>query len=785
MILFRKMIRDMMENKLAYIACIVVMSMGLMTYSAMSIVMINLTNAMDGFYEDYHMADAFANVQSIPINRVDDLEAIDGIKSASAVLKQDVQVDMNNDENVYLRLNAYDTSLSTRLNDVYLSDGFDLDDDRLLIWVGDKFFDENDLKINDDIELIYNGRRTTFVVAGRVLSPEYVYVTKDNYDFMPSPKTFDIAYVSKPVLEKLVGRSNEANYVSFLLDDGVTYDEVKETLKTNLKSYGLISLVDREHQSSNAFLAEELKGLESMSQSMPFLFLGISSFILYIMLKRLTETQRGQIGIFKAMGYHNREVFFHYLSYALSIGILGGILGGVLGTQLSTYFTDTYKMFFSLPNIEAAFTYKYTLYGLLISIVFSLFAGYQGTKKILKLTPSQAMSPIAPKSVKPSFLEKIPFFWKNLTMQGKMAVRNLMRSKGRSLFTVLGLLFAFSIMVVSWSYDTLIDEMLFDQFDRVQLYDMKVTFKGIIPAEAAKSELYNIDGVNYVETIIEVPVQLKKGIYEKNTVIMAFDDDNELYRVLDANGHSVDLSQKGLYLSENLAVQMDVSLGDVLRVETPYVEDFITMEVIGIIPQYIGSNGYANISYIEDETGYENVATTAYLKVDESKSDEIRHQLEDGLKIGTVEVEAQTLQKYTDLLDSYGYMSYVLAIISVVVGFAIVYNSSVISLSERQRELASLRVLGMSVDEVLQIVSFEQWLLGFVAVILGIPMSIAMMQGVSSAYQTDLYAVPPSIGEFAFVLSVLGTALFIGLSQMNVKRKIKRLDIVEVLKERE
>ena len=785
MILFRKMIRDMLENKLAYIACIIVMSMGLMTYSAMSIVMINLNNAKADFYDSYQMADAFANVQSIPINRLDDLTDIEGVKAVNGVLKQDVQVKMDGAENVYLRLNSYDTTAPFRINDVFVSDGYPLEDDRPLIWVGDKFFDQNGLKINDEIDLIYNGRTTTFTVAGRALSPEYVYVTRDNYDFMPSPKTFDIAYVSRPILEKLVGRSNEANYINFVLDDGVVYDDLRESLKSNLKSYGLISITDREHQTSNAFLDEELKGLKGMSQSMPFLFLSISSFILYIMLKRLTETQRGQIGVLKALGYQNWEIQLHYLMYALTIGIFGGIAGGILGTQLSVFYTDTYKMFFSFPEIKSAFTYKYSLYGLLISIAFSLFAGYQGTKKILKLTPSQAMSPIAPRSVKPSFLEGISLFWNNLTMQGKMAVRNIMRSKGRSVFTILGLLFAFSIMVVSWSYNALIDTMLFDQFDKVQLYDMKVTFKGLVPSDTVKSELYNFDGVNYVETIVEIPAQLKFGTSEKNTIIMAFDSQTELYRVLDDRGNSVNLDRDGLYLSRNLATQMNVSVGDILRVETPYVDDYINLEVVGIVPQYIGSNGYVNLNYIERQTGYENVATTAYLKVDEAKSNDVRHAIEDGKRIGIVEVEAQTLKKYTDLLDSYGFMSYVLALISIIVGFAIVYNSSVISLSERQRELASLRVLGMSIDEVLQIISFEQWLLGSVAIILGIPMSILMMQSVSSAYQTDLYAVPPSIGEFAFILSIIGTAIFIWLSQLNVKRKISKLDIVEVLKERE
>jgi len=783
-ILFKKMIRDMLENKLAYLACIIVMSMGLMTYAAMSIVMVNLVNAKDSFYDTYHMADAFAQVQSMPLSRIDSIERIDGVRLAKGVLKEDVRVDLADNDNVYLRLNTYDNDDQARLNDVYLSEGYAIDDTQLLIWIGDKFFDANHLKINDSIDLVVNGKITTFIIAGRVISPEYVYVTKNAYDFMPSPETFDIAYVSRPVLEKLVGRS-DANYVNISFEDDVVYDDIKEELKTKLQPFGLVSLVDREHQSSNAFLKEELKGLEGMSKSLPFVFLGISTFILYIMLKRLTEMQRGQIGILKAMGYSHFKVLMHYLGYAVTVGILGGVLGGILGTQLSVFYTNTYKAFFSFPDIENAFTYKFTFYGLLISVGFSLFAGYQGTKKILRLTPSMAMSPLAPKVASRSVFEKVKWFWSSLTMQGKMAVRNLSRSKGRSIFTILGLVFAFSIMVVSWSYEAIIDTMIYDQFDKVQLYDMKVTFKGLIRSDEAKRLLYDIEGVNYVETIVEIPVQLKRGTSEKNTIIMGFGDDVELYRVLDKKGERIDLSENGLYLSENLATQMNVVRGEIIRVESPFVEDYITMEVIGIIPQYIGSNGFANLDYLSEKTGYSNIATTAYLNIDAERADTIRHKLEDAKNIGVIELEAQTLQKYRDMLDSYGYMSYIMALISIVVGFAIVYNSSVISLSERQRELASLRVLGMSVDEVLQIISFEQWFLGGISVVLAIPVAKLMMASMSSAYQTDIYAMPSTIGDFAFILSALGTAFFIWLSQRNVRRKIKRLDIVEVLKERE
>jgi len=784
--LVRKMIRDMLENKLAYIACIIVMALGLMTYSSMSILMENLLSAKDNFYSNYEMADAFSKVQSMPENQLNTFEKIEGIESVEGVLKQDIKVYKPEDSKTgYLRVNTYDISKDRRLNDVLLKEGYSLTENGRLIWIGEKYFKANNLKIDDNIDLIIAGKVQSFKIAGYVISPEYVYATRNQADIFPDSEHFDIAYISENLFEKLTGQNGVVTDVSFKFKEGYDYDELKPEIESKLKNYGLVKLVPLKDQSSNFMLDSELEQLINSSKSMPILFLGISSFILYIMLKRLTEMQRSQIGILKAMGYSSGQILFHYLSYALTIGLIGGILGGILGTWMSRYFTDIYKTFFSFPILMNSHTYKYSLYGILISLFFSGFAGFQGAKRILKLTPSMAMSPEAPKKAKRSSLEKVKLIWSQFTMQGRMAVRNISRSKGRSAFTVLGLMFSFSLMVVAWSYNDIVDVLIFDQFSEVKLYDMKVSYLNIQPSENVENYLYNIDGVYYVENLIELPVQIKNGVNEKTTVVIGLNNDSKMYRVLDKDGKEVNLKEDGIYLSENIANQLEVSIGDVLRVENPISDEFLLLELAGIIPQYIGSNGYANISYLENKTGFNNLTTTSYLKIDDKKQKSIRKELDKSPFVGVIEVPDESKAKINDLLDSFGYMNYVMAIISVIVGFAIVYNSSVISLSERQREFASLRVLGMSVKEVLQIVTFEQWVLGFISIILGIPLSIAMMEGVSVSYQTDVYSFPAVIGDNAFVYAVLGMIVFVVLSQINVKRKIKKLDIVEVLKERE
>lgn len=778
----------MLDNKLAYLACIIVMALGLMVFSSMNTLTNNLNEAKDHFYDNYHMADVFISVRSMSENRVKDLETIEGIERAQGRLKIDVTVlnDKSTDKKITMRLNTYDVNQSYHLNDVYIARGYTFKATDYAIWLDEDYLEAHHLKVGDLIQLRINGRRVNFSVAGGVRSPEYVYATQNAFDLFPSPETFGIGYVSKQVLQTLTAKENQVTDISLQLSKGTDYETVKPLIESQLDGYGIIAMSDLEHQTSHMILSEELKGVEGAAQSIPFLFLGIACFILYIMLKRLTEAQRGQIGILKAQGFSNYQILWHYILYALIIGILSALLGGLLGLQLTQSLTVLYQEFFSFPTLSSTRSYDYVLYGLILSIVFSAFAGFQGGKKILQLTPSMAMTPEAPEKVSHSWLEKFPWLWSGFNMQGKMALRNIARSKGRSIFTVVGLVFAFSLMVVTWSYNSMVDRMIFDQYNKVQLYDMKVVFTSPIEANEAKQNLLAIEGTQVVESIMECPATLMFHGEDKGTLIIATEDKSYLYRVIDGHQRRIFIEGEGLYLSENLAMALHAKEGDIIRLESPYFKnDYEKVPIVKIMPQYIGSNGYVSQSLMNQWIGGQPLATGALIQSDPLTTKDLVKTLEDAPKVGNVELKAQTLEKYTDVLASYSSMIYILALVSIIVGFAIIYNSSIISLSERQREMASMRVLGMSIHEVLEIISVEQWLLAIVSIVLGIPVTMLMMQGLKYSYTNELYSVPSNIGASAFILSVFGTFLFVYLSQINVKRKLRQMAIVEVLKERE
>jgi len=784
----KKMLRDLKENKGTYLACIVVMILGIMVFTAFSLVVDNLKISQKSFYTEQNFADGFAQVEALPFSAIGNLQNIKGIKQIEGRIVKDVQVYApQSQENIYLRLVSMDPSKENRLNDFLLEKGTPLSNKAMNIWVDNKFFEAQNLKLNDKLEIIANGKIRELKVVGFGKSPEFIYALRTTADLYPSPETFGIAFVPIEIMEKIFV-TGVYNDLVFSLEPGVDFEDIEDTLEYKLKPYGLRSLIPRKDQVSHSLLEMEITSLETMARVMPVMFLGIAAMILYITLKRLIEQQRGQIGILKAFGYTRGEILSHYLSYPLVIALSGSFIGGILGIILAGPFTSMYRLFFNMPEAPDNFSILYLILGIVLSLTFALGAGYQGCKNILKLEPAQALRPPSPPSGRRILLERIPFFWNMLTVQGMMAVRNISRNKGRSFFIFVGIMFCFAITAFTWSMNDLIQKMLFDQYEKVEVYDLKISLSQSVDAKAVSRELSSFPGVNRAEPMAEIPVTLKNKWLEKDVVILGLPPNSHLYNILDAEGNSVELPDKGILLSERLASLLNASLGTKLNVDTPLIEDWDStkqVEVRGIIPQYVGINAYMNINALQEFLKAGPLATSFMLTTEKERVIPLKEKYRESALVASIEAKEESFKKLQELMASYGSFIYIYALIGVIIGFAIIYSSSVITVSERSRELASMMVLGMTPAEVLSVVTFEQWFLGLGAMIAGIPMSKLMLTGIAQAIESDIFSMPVVISPTSYLLALIITAISIWLAQQAAAGKIKKLSLVEVLKERE
>ncbi|MTI81670.1 MAG: FtsX-like permease family protein [Firmicutes bacterium] len=787
--LWRKMIRDLKENKLAYLACITIVVIGLMVYTSFSMVIDNLNLSQKSFYNNQNFAHGFAEVQAMPRSELEKLESLPGIKQIQGRLVKDVRVLLpNREQNVYLRLVSINPVKHAVINDVQLMRGIPLDEREMNIWIDNKFFETNNLDVNQQINIIAEGKKRSLRIVGMGRSPEFIYAMRTANQLYPDPKTFGIAFIPFETMDSMFSEQDVINNIVFNLEPKAIYKEVESDLKPKLETYGLKSIYPRKDQISHLLLTQELKGLQATAQTLPLLFLSIAGMILYIMLKRIVEQQRGQIGVLKAFGYTGREIMLHYMSYAVFIGVVGGVIGGLMGIALSYPMTSMYQHFFNMPGLSGKFSIIYIIISILLALGFSIFAGYQGCRSILTLAPAEAMKPPAPPVGKVTWLERVHFFWNMLTVQGKMAVRNISRNKGRSIFVFLGIMFTFALLALTWSMKNLSEQMLLDQYQKVETYDVKVSFAKPLDQMDAQRELQHFSGVMKVETMTEVPMTFKHKWHKKDVVVRGLTESSSLYNVLDKDDNKISPPKDGVLISERLAQLLNVEVGNELTVKSVKFkdqDDEKELRVVGVIPQYLGLNAYMEINALQDFLQQGEMITSAMLRIDESKVSKLQNEYINSDVVSGIEERAELLSKSKELLASFGSMIYILAIIAIITAFAVIYNSAIINVSERSRELASMMVLGMTPAEVLSVITFEQWFITFFAMIGGIPLTKVFLVGMAQSINNDVYTMPTNMTVISIVTAFFITLASIWIAQRMAARKIKELKLVDVLKSAE
>ena len=787
MILRKKMIRDIMHHKLVYISSALVMVIGLSIYTAMFMVMENLTSAMDGFYEDSNFAHGFASLTGVPAGAIDEIEGTTGVRSLQGRFVKDVRIyEEGRSEARYLRLVSIDMDEEELLNSPYVLEGKPLEKSSDGIWVDVKFYDANALSQGDSLEIIAEGKKVELDVMGAAISPDFIYALRNIQEIYPDPETFGIAYIEYSKMENLFREKGIYNEISFIVEDGYTYDEVESRLEDKLKKYGLKSIYPRKDQISHSILSDELAQLQGTALVFPLIFLGVASFVLYIMLKRIVEQQRGQIGILKAFGYTKEEVLAHYMGYSMIVGFAGGIVGGLFGIWLSYFYTELYREFFTFPNLKSSFSIRYFIQANVVSMLFSIAAGYSGTRNVLKLRPADALRPAVIVRVHTIWLEKMKLLWKTFGTQTKMAFRNLFRNRARSLFTLIGIVFVFSIVTTTVSFQRIIEIMMNEQFEKVQTYDVKMSFYGPVDERSVYREIVKKEYIREAETFLEVPMKLKNSWREKEAICLGLQMDSRLYNIIDSDGNILRPPTEGMMISERLAEKMGLSVGDEVEIESPWAaKDDIKVYISGIIPQHFGMNTYMELSALCDVLGQKKMATSVLLQIEDGYRGVLNDDYLNAQNVVSIDRREKTIETFNQLMESFGYMQWIFVVFGIIAGFAVIYTSSIIIFSERQRELSSLRVLGMTRAEVFRIIAIEQWAISIGAIVAGIPLTYAMRNAIAQGISSDLFTIPLTVDAISFAVGIGITFISIVFAQSSVYKKIRRLNFVDVLKERE
>lgn len=774
-------VRMIARSKGQFAAVLTIIMLGIAIYTALNMTAVNMNNTVTAYYSENHFADLSLQTGAVPSREPERLEDIPGVKKAMGRVTVDTTM-ITDDENerVNLRLltatGEEDTlNRSTLLKGKMLSG----DDEVLLI---EQFADARDINVGDEIEIQAAGIRYTPEVAGIVANPEYIYLMENAQSIMSNSDTFGVCYVSERFGRQAAGLPGSFNEILISYEDDADEESLIDAVEDELSFYGVKQTVKQKDMLSNAVIDQELVQLSMMADSIPIVFLLVAGLILMMMLSRMVKKDRIKIGILKAIGYSNSRVMLHYVEYALISGTLGGATGSILGMAMAGGMTRLYLEFFHIPLLRIEFYYAYMVYAVLLSVAFCALSGLIGTRGVLKIAPADAMRSEAPKSGKRILPERIPFFWKRLSFSSKMIVRNLFRSKKRTLFVLTGIALTYAMMLFTASMPDVMDQMMNEHFKEFQKMDYSIGLRAPVPEHAVRDIEHLID-TDYIEGKLEYPFELTNGNKKQTVSIIGLAADTKFYAFHDTGGAEVEIPRKGMLISENLAKALDVEKGDSVRAKS-YIpgKDDVDIRVTGVIKQTLGMNAYMELNTMGETLLEKHIINGVYV---DTRDPNINAELIRAANVASVMSVADMWAVYdeymTMMLLSVGFM----VLFAGVLGFCIVYNATIVSLGERETELSSLRVLGFSKAELFLMTAKENTALFFLGLLLGIPLGYMLSQYSSIAFSTDLYTLDMSPTGGALIMAGIYTAGFVFLAQLATYRKIKRLDFLQALKNRE
>jgi len=784
--LYRKLFREIWSMRGQVLAIAVVISGGMATL-VMSLTSLDaLTVTRDAYYREYRFSDIFVNAKRVPESLREQVEAIAGVQQVETRVVSGANLDIPNfpDPASGILVSLPD-GRNAELNRLFLRAGRLPEPGRAgEAVVNEAFAHAHGFTPGDHISAVINGRRQHIEIVGIALSPEYIYHVAPG-DLFPDFARWGILWMNRSQLAAAFDMDGAFNDLVLSLRREARSADVIRALDTLLAPYGGQGAVDRSDQLSHRYLDLELGQLRTMATVFPAIFLGVAAFLLNVVLTRLISSQRDQVGILKAFGYSNASIGLHYGQMVLAIIALGLLIGTALGLWLGQMMAELYRDFFRFPYLEFRLSTRSVAIGTLVTLGAGILGTLPALARAVRMPPAEAMRPEPAPVFRATLVERLGL--QGLFSQStRMILRNIERRPVKAMLTSTGIAFACGIMMLGSYQDGAVNYLIKVQYGQVQRDDLTVNFTEPT-SRRALHELAALPGVDHVEAFRHTGVVLRHGTASYRTAIQGLEPDSRLHRILDDELQVLSLPREGLVLNDFLAEELRARTGDTVWVE--FLEGHrqtLPVVVTGMVREFTGASAYMDLDYLNRLKAEGTAISGAWLSVDHRERDSLVRSLKELPRVAGVTDRVTAVQNFMDSMANIVLtFSFFSTLLAGSIAFGVVYNSARIALTERARELASLRVLGLTRGEISYILLGELFLLTLAAIPLGFLVGIALVHLIVGGMDSDLYRIPliinPDVYAFAASTILVATAL----SSLVVLRRLGRLDLVEVLKSRE
>lgn len=783
----RKLLRDLwrLRGQVASVAAVV--ACGVMLVVAMTGTLRSVERAVNDFYARYRFADVFAAATRIPAPVARHIAMLAGVGAVEPRVSLTVSLDVPG-----LALPAAGKVVSVpdhgeaALNGVHLRVGRlprPRSPEEVVVSAG--FAAANRIGVGHRLGAVLDGRWQRLRVVGIGMSPEFVWELSAAGSYTADERAAGVLWMSHAAVESAAGMRGAFNTVALRLAPGASRSAVLAALDSLLAPYGGLGAVGRERQPSHEVIAAELRSLGVFGVTFPLIFLAVAGFLLNVVLARLIATQRGEIAALKAFGYSDREVGGHYLAFAGVAVALGAVAGLAAGAALGSLYTGLYGAIFRLPALPFRLDVASAGAGVAASGAAALAGAFAAVRGAVRLPPADALRPEAPERYRPLLLERLGFG--AIVKPGAgMVLRHIERRPGRAASTIVGVALALALLAGTIALFDAAFYMIDVQFRLAQREDIAVSFNRARPA-SARAELARIPGVVIAETFRTVPVRVRSGTVVRTVAVTGIAPDAALHRVVDRHGAVFRVPPAGAVLTRAFAELLGVRPGDTLRLELVERGGAVrAVEVAGLADELFGSSIYVESSALDRLLGEEARVSGAYLRVDPAAEAAVLARLKSIPAVtGAASRRALIAAWERQMIANIRISGTLIVACAVIIAFGAVYNGARIALSERGRELASLRVLGFRRAEVAALLFGEQGALTLVALPLGVMLGRALTTFIARAFEGENQRFPVML-EARTYLGAIGVVLIAGaVAGLVMRRRLQRMDLIAVLKTRE
>lgn len=760
----RKLLRDLRENAMQFVAMILLCGLGMFVFAALDGTWRLMDRTVETYFEECNLADFWVRTSSVSRQDIARIRHTSGVQEVQARTSVTVDVEGLGD-GVEAALEIYEGEFL--LNRPYLRSGSMLSaGDTKGCLMEEQFAGAHGLEPGDTVTLNIAGRPLQFEIRGTILSAEYTITSKE---IVPDPEHYGFIFLSHEAVPNLP-------YTSVLVktEEAADGQTVREALERAIPGAIVISTNTHQNISMARNYAVMFRGLTYV---FPVLAFAVAALIVVSTLKRMLDKERMEIGTLKALGYTDRKIRRHYLWYGLLPSAVGSLAGVFIGWYtipviLWNMMVHNSRYPYMLRPPISISTWSMSVLSVLLSVVICLLT----LRLSLREQTADLMRPRPPKGGSRILLERWKGLWGRISFNGKMIVRNLMRNRGRTVIVLVGILCCNMLIIATFGIQESLTFFMRQYYGGTLSYDYRADLNA---DQAGTLESYqNRLNAEKVEGIMEMNVSLRAANDSRACLLTILKDDQTIIRLTEDQG-LLPMPERDLVISRKLAAVMGIKEGEMVDVCLAGDSEPLTLKIAAFADTNAAQGLFIG------ETAWKSCrkgpfqVTALLLNAPDEMTLHRLHEMEEVLKIR--ELENQFTESMT-ILDSTATAFSILSGVALGLAFVICYNMGLMNFTERIRDYATLKVLGYHQREIRSLMIRERNLTAILGVILGILPGIFLVGIILKTCEFESMVFVRHVSLRSILLASGITYVFSLLVEVFLTRKVRGIDMVEALK---